>query len=77
VLSGPRNRLIAAWWSLRGRLKWQSGYAVNAQEALRRLETTAPDAASWWRENVPRVLARNRTFLFDKSVCEVLERTPT
>jgi hypothetical protein len=62
VLSGPRNRLIAAWWSLRGRLKWQSGYAVNAQEALRRLETIAPDAASWWRGNVPRVLHETGRF---------------
>jgi hypothetical protein len=47
------------------------------EEALKRLETTAPDAASWWRENVPRVLARNRTFLFDRSACEVLDWAPT
>jgi hypothetical protein len=70
--------LIAVWWGLRGRLKRQSGYAVNVEEALRRLETTAPDAAAWWRENVPRLMVRNRTFLFDKSAaCEVLKQTPT
>ena len=51
VLSGPCNRLIAAWWGLRGRLRRQAGYAVNVDKALGRLETTAPDAASWWREN--------------------------
>jgi hypothetical protein len=72
VLSGPPNRLAALWWGLRGRLERQSGYAVDASEALAILERTAPDAASWWRENVPRVRAGRRKFLFRTSDCQLL-----
>jgi len=70
VLSGPRNRLVAVWWVLLGRLQKESGYAVSAAAALSVLEQTAPDAASWWRENVPRLRERGRKFLFAASVCE-------
>jgi hypothetical protein len=76
VLSGPRNRLIALWWALLGRLKRQTGYAVDAIEAVRILEATAPDAASWWRQNVPRLQVRKRKFLFHKSACEIVSGTP-
>jgi hypothetical protein len=31
----------------------QSGYPVYVKEALGILEQTAPEAAMWWRENVP------------------------
>src|SRR5262249_52463752 len=58
VLSGPRNQFIAVLWGLLGRLRIQSGYAVNVQQALAILERAAPDAASWWRENVPRLQRR-------------------
>lgn len=71
VLSGPRNRVIALLWRLLGKLDRKSGYAVNAHDALSILEQTAPEAATWWRQNVPRVLARDRKFLFDPSVCEL------
>jgi len=72
VLSGPPNRLAAILWGLRGRLEQQSGYAVDASAALAILERTAPDAASWWRENVPRLLARRRRFMFRTSDCELV-----
>lgn len=75
VLSGPRNRLIALWWALRGRLKRQAGYAVDAIEAVRILEATAPDAASWWRQNVPRLQRRKRKFLFHKSACQMVNES--
>ena len=75
VLSGPRNRIIALWWALLGRLKRQTGYAVDAIEAVRILEATAPDAASWWRRNVPRLQVRKRKFLFHQSACEIVSET--
>lgn len=70
VLSGPPNRLAAIWWGLLGRLEKKSGYAVEASAALAVLERTAPDAAAWWRENVPRLRGRERKFLFRASDCE-------
>jgi hypothetical protein len=74
VLSGPRNRLIALWWALRGRLEGKSGYAVDANEAVRIFEGTAPEAAAWWRQNVPRLQHGKRKFLFAPAVCEVVSK---
>lgn len=75
VLTGPRNRLIAIWWGLLGRLPRKSGYAVDVREALGILDHTAPEAASWWRENAPRLLAPGRKFLFQLSACEMVDAT--
>jgi hypothetical protein len=73
VLTGPRNRLLAIWWGLRGRLPRKSGYAVDVHEALGILERTAPDAAAWWRKNVPRLQKPRRKFLFQPSACEMVD----
>ena len=77
VLSGPSNELMALWLGLRGRLRRQSGYAVYASEALEVLEKTAPDAASWWRANVPRLQDRKRRFLFQAVACEPVDAAPS
>lgn len=70
VLSGPRNRFVALLWGLMGRLKKETGFAVEVAAALDILEPTAPEAARWWRENVPRLMRPRRKFLFHASVCE-------
>jgi hypothetical protein len=72
VLSGPSNRLIALVRLLRGRLPYQSGYAVEAVTAVAILANVAPDAASWWRKNVPRSQRAGRKFMFHSSVCEIV-----
>jgi len=72
VLSGPRNRLIALVRLLLGRLPYQSGYAVEAVTAVAILANVAPDAASWWRQNVPRSQRAGRKFMFHSSVCEIV-----
>jgi len=76
VLSGPRNRFVALFWGLRGRLQRRSGYAVEVSEAMKVLEGKAPDAAAWWRENVHRVSAQGRQILFPDVVCEPVDRWP-
>jgi hypothetical protein len=73
VLSGPRNRFLAIIWGLLGRLKVQSGYPVYVKEALGILEQTAPEAAMWWRENVPGLQKPKRKLLFASSVCQVID----
>ena len=72
VLSGPSNRLIALARLLLGRLPYQSGYAVEAVTAVAILANVAPDAASWWRQNVPRSQRAGRKFMFHSSVCEIV-----
>jgi hypothetical protein len=72
VLSGPGNRFFALLWRLLGRLPRQSGYAADADGALGVLEQAHPDAASWWRQNVPRLAGEKRKFLFQPSVCEIV-----
>jgi hypothetical protein len=77
VLSAPRTRnwLVIWWWALRGRggLERHTGYAVNADEAVRRLEITAPNAAAWWRETVPHLLGPRQKFVFAESVCQIVK----
>lgn len=73
VLSGPRNRFFAIVWRLFGRLERHSGYSVCVNDAVAVLARTAPEAASWWRENVPRLQHPGRKFLFRKSICELVD----
>jgi hypothetical protein len=77
VLSGPRTRSwpVIWWWALRGRTERHTGYAVNADEAVRRLESTAPDAAAWWREAAPHTLGLWKKFVFAQSACRVIDDT--
>jgi hypothetical protein len=76
VLTGPRNRFLAVLWGILGWLPAQSGYGVDVAAALDILERTAPEAALWWRENVPRLMKTGRKFLFQAEVCEPVEDPP-
>ena len=70
VLSGPRNRFVVVIWGILGWLPAQSGYGVDVAAALDILEQVAPEAAAWWRKNVPRLMRPGRKFLFQAQVCE-------
>jgi hypothetical protein len=73
VLSGPRNVFTIIWWGLLGRIERESGYAVDVLAAVNILERTAPEAASWWRNNAPHLQKPWRKFVFQDFVCEVLD----
>jgi hypothetical protein len=75
VLSGPRNLL--AWWLalISGRAGRETGYAVRVMDALTVLEKKSPEAAAWWRTNVPHMQSPLRCFLFAGSVCQVLDES--
>jgi hypothetical protein len=47
--------------------------AVDALGALAVLEKTSPEAAAWWRDNVPRAFTGRRRFLFASEVWQVVE----
>jgi hypothetical protein len=73
VLSWPRS--LFAWWfaMLRGRAGREAGYAVRVMDALAVLEKKSPEAAAWWRANVPHMQSPLRCLFFAGSVCQVLD----
>jgi hypothetical protein len=77
VLSGPRHVLGHWIGALRGKSFRESGYAVRVEEAVAALEAKSPEAAAWWRQSLPHLFSPLRCFLFQQSVCQVLEDGPT
>jgi len=70
VLSAPRG-----WWQrvgglFTGRYRRQTGYAVNALEAVNLLAAKDPGAAAWWREHCAFFLDGKRHFVFAAEACE-------
>ena len=70
VLSTPRG-----WWQrvgglFTGRYRRQTGYAVNALEAVNLLAAKDPGAAAWWREHCAFFLDGKRHFVFAAEACE-------
>jgi hypothetical protein len=48
-------------------------YAVEGSVAVQRLNLVSPEAAAWWRENAPHVLAPGYLLVFPADVCELLQ----
>ncbi len=46
------------------------GYAVDGRAAVAALEVQSPEAAAWWREQAPHVVARGYRLFFPLDVCE-------
>lgn len=70
VVSGPRGvwQRIAALFLARYGV--QTGYAVNARDAVDLLQAKDPVAAAWWREHCAHMLDGKRWFLFPTASCE-------
>jgi hypothetical protein len=49
------------------------GYAVDGRKAVRFLASHEPEAAAWWRENAPHVLAQGYRLFFPSEVCVVVD----
>jgi hypothetical protein len=49
-----------------------TGYIVDGRTAVRCLASHSPDAALWWRENAPHVVASGYRLCFPSAVCERL-----
>jgi hypothetical protein len=47
-----------------------SGYAVDGPTAIKLLTSADPEAAAWWRQNAPHVLASGYQLVFPAHVCE-------
>lgn len=73
VLSGPDRFLSRIAALLAGRLKRESGYAVEARIAVEVLARHSPEAAAWWCANAPHRLRPGRYFVFDAASGHVRE----
>lgn len=72
VLSLPRT-WVAQWWGIvRGRAERISGYAVESIRAVDILSTSSPEAAAWWRQNTPHLIAPNRYLVFHEETCQIV-----
>ena len=71
VLTGPKSCLGLLVMPLLRRNR-TDGYVVPVLDAVAILEGQHPNAAKWWRENVPHMMKAGRAFVFDGSVCELV-----
>jgi hypothetical protein len=46
------------------------GYVVDGRKAVAALACQSPEAAAWWREHAPHVLARGYRLFFPTGVCQ-------
>jgi hypothetical protein len=47
-----------------------TGYVIDGRAAVECLAAHSSEAAAWWRQNVPRALARGHDLFFPSSCCE-------
>ena len=70
VLTGPRGFLGTCLALLSGRSRREDGYAVRGRIAVETLTERSPEAADWWRSNVPHVVRAGHILVFSADVCE-------
>jgi len=66
--------LGALWRMLTNRDGRSLNYLVRAADAIAILDEAAPQAATWWRENAPRLFRPGSLFGFEVEVCEEIDR---
>lgn len=67
-LKGPLTPWMALLGWLTGKLSTWKGYVVDVDTAVSILSIKHPEAAAWWRENVPHMMGK--TFIFDEPACK-------
>ena len=70
----PRRSWPVQWAAMfRGRAELVAGYAVEAAFAVSILAKSSPEAAAWWRENTPHLIAPKRYLVFHEEVCRIAD----
>jgi hypothetical protein len=73
VLWLPRS-VLAQWLAVfRGSAERIAGYAVEALPAVDILARAHPEAAAWWRENTPHLIAPKRYLVFHEEVYRIAD----
>jgi len=73
VLSMPTSWLGQWLAVIRGRAELVAGYTVEALPAFGILGEKSPEAAAWWRENTPHLIAPRRYLVFHEEVCRIAD----
>jgi len=73
VLTMPKTKMGEWWRIITGRTVRKTGYCVPATRSIQILEDTNPEAAAWWKKNVPLVNDKQEAFLFNVEACEEVE----
>lgn len=71
VLSGPKSRIGYVLARLFGWFKHESGFLVESTVAIELLSKVSPEAADWWRSEVPEASKPGYFLLFQESVGQV------
>ena len=56
-----------------GQAELIAGYAVEAAPAVGIRARVSPEAAAWWRENTPHLIAPQRYLVFHEEVCRIAD----
>ena len=73
VITGPKLWITRMIRVFLGRADEVDGYCVDAHEAIHRLSSHNPEAARWWKKNVPTVVRKGQYLIFDADACEVID----
>jgi hypothetical protein len=73
VLTMPRSWLGQWLAVISGRAELVAGYAVEALPAVGILGERSPEAAAWWREHTPHLIAPRRYLIFHEEVCRIAD----
>ena len=71
VLSTPKSRIGYLMSRLFRRFKYESGFLVESAIAIDVLSTNSPEAADWWRTNIPELTRPGQIFMFQEGVGHV------
>jgi hypothetical protein len=72
VISRPKSRLGQLFELLFRKTTRESGFAVESLTAITVLAQISPEAADWWRTNIPALLQPRQYFVFQEGVGHVL-----
>lgn len=66
LFSQPNGFFSCLFDLVMGKMKREKGFIVESKVAVELLAITAPEAASWWRENTPHLLKSGQFFVFNE-----------
>jgi hypothetical protein len=69
----PHSRPAQWAAAFRGQAELIAGYAVEAAPAVGILAKVSPEAAAWWRQNTPHLIAPKRYLVFHEEVCRIAD----